>query len=93
MRQASPTGGAVGNVSNAEGARFENLIRSLDQAQSPKQVQESLQKIIQFMDEAEKRVLNAYTRTYGTAPELVLREREEGMPGLLPPGVKVTPIR
>lgn len=93
MRQASPTGGAVGNVSNAEGARFENLIRSLDQAQSPKQVQESLQKIIQFMDEAEKRVFNAYSRTYGTLPELVLRDRDEGMPGLLPPGVKVTPIR
>ena len=93
MRQASPTGGAVGNVSNSEGARFENLIRSLDQAQSPKQVQESLQKIIQFMDEAEKRVFNAYSRTYGTLPELVLRDRDEGMPGLLPPGVKVTPIR
>ena len=89
MRQASPTGGAVGNVSNAEGARFENLIRSLDQAQSPKQVEESLNKIIQFMDEAEQRVQNAYKRTYGTVPQLTVRSIDSSTTGGLPPGVTV----
>jgi hypothetical protein len=77
MRQASPTGGAVGNVSNAEGARFENLIRSLDQAQTPAQVKQSLEKIMEFMDQAEERVRNAYGRTYGSVPDLKVRPVEQ----------------
>lgn len=83
MRQASPTGGAVGNVSNAEGARFENLIRSLDQAQTPAQVKQSLEKIMEFMDQAEERVRNAYGRTYGSVPDLKVRPLEQvGRKGL-----------
>lgn len=34
MRASSKTGGAVGNVSNKEGDRFENALGALDQAQS-----------------------------------------------------------
>jgi len=37
MRDASKTGGAVGQVSDAEGARFENALGALEMSQSPKE--------------------------------------------------------
>lgn len=73
MRQASPTGGAVGNVSNAEGARFENLYQNLEQAQSPEAAQKALLALIEEMERSETRMQNAYKRTYGTVPQLTLR--------------------
>jgi hypothetical protein len=36
MRQASPTGGALGQVSNEEGTRLENIFGSLNPAASPR---------------------------------------------------------
>ncbi|HYF37442.1 MAG TPA: hypothetical protein VD994_19225, partial [Prosthecobacter sp.] len=45
MREASKTGGALGNVSNIELALLENALGSLDAAQSPQQFAEQLTKI------------------------------------------------
>ncbi len=42
MREASKTGGAVGNVSDREGDRFANALGALDMAQSPAEVQKQL---------------------------------------------------
>jgi len=44
MREASKTGGALGNVSNIELNLLENALASLDQAQSPEQVKTELEK-------------------------------------------------
>ena len=74
MRNANPTGGGVGNVSNAEGSRFENLYQNLEQAQSPEAIEKALLALIKEMEESEGRIKNAYKRTYGDVPQLTLRD-------------------
>lgn len=75
MREASKTGGAVGNVSNAEGGRFENALVALEQSQSDKQAREELQRLINIVDESINRMNGAFDEQYGrpilnqTAPE------------------------
>ena len=73
MRNSNPTGGGVGNVSNAEGGRFENLFQNLEQAQSPEAAEKAFLALIKEMELAEGRIKNAYKRTYGDVPELTLR--------------------
>ena len=65
MRDASATGGAVGQVSDAEGARFENMWGSLDQTQDFRQFQNQLMAIARFTEGAMQRIKNAYQREYG----------------------------
>jgi hypothetical protein len=45
MREASPTGGALGNVSDNEGARLEAAIGNLEQAQSTEQWRYNLKRV------------------------------------------------
>ena len=45
MRNASPTGGALGQVSNRELAALEGAVASLDQGLSPKALRENLKQI------------------------------------------------
>mgnify|MGYP001605059495 CR=1 FL=1 len=42
MREASKTGGAVGNVSDREGDRFANALGALEMSQSAENVQKQL---------------------------------------------------
>lgn len=65
MREASKTGGAVGQVSDAEGKRFENLIGALDKAQSFEEQRRELKKIIQYGVDAKKRLEKAYDMKWG----------------------------
>lgn len=46
MREASKTGGAVGNVSDKEGDKLERTIASLDQSQSTDDFKKNLKKAI-----------------------------------------------
>jgi hypothetical protein len=75
MRAASPTGGAVGNVSNAEGQRFENLQAALRQIQTGKQARSELERLVRELDESEDRLKNAFERTYGGGTEFQIRPR------------------
>ncbi len=52
IRQSSPTGGAVGNVSDKDIALLQAVLGSLDTEQDPKQLQESLERL----DEIYKKV-------------------------------------
>lgn len=45
MRESSPTGGALGNVSNEEGARLERAIGNLEQSQDPEQFRYNLKRV------------------------------------------------
>lgn len=60
MRNASKTGGALGNVSDAEGKRLEANLAALENAQSEKQMRESLQKIVDFSAQAKGRLAGAF---------------------------------
>jgi hypothetical protein len=65
MRDASKTGGALGNVSNAEGARLEANLAALNPKQSHAQFMANLQKVIDYADAAKGRLKTAYDGTYG----------------------------
>ena len=71
MRNASQTGAAVGNVTEKEGTRFENFRGSLQQKKKFKDIVSELERIDKEMDLAEKRISNAYGRTYRPAEFIV----------------------
>jgi hypothetical protein len=70
MREASKTGGLVGNMSDAEGARFENMVASLDQAQSEEDFRDRLQQIINYTTELERNVIAGFKDQYGEEPNI-----------------------
>jgi hypothetical protein len=71
LRAASKTGAGVGNVSNREGDRFENLKASLDRSQSEDDLKASLRKLKAQADFTAQTMKEAYDSTYSyksTAP-------------------------
>jgi hypothetical protein len=67
MRNASKTGAAIGNVTEKEGTRFENLKASLQQKKKYVDIVAELEKLDKDMETTEKRVNNAYARVYRPA--------------------------
>lgn len=65
MRDASKTGGALGNVSNFEVQALQNNLAALDTSQSPEAFIASLQRIIDYADGVKTRMGEAYTRQFG----------------------------
>jgi hypothetical protein len=65
MRQASPTGAAVGAVTEREGARFENLVASLSQAQTYAQFRNQLLELDRFIADSLMATKNAFEQDYG----------------------------
>jgi hypothetical protein len=73
MREASKTGGALGNVSNEEGRRLEkSIVGGLDRTQNIKDVQQGINDLIEEIRVSQARVREAYDSTYaykaGSAP-------------------------
>jgi len=73
MREASKTGGAVGNVTEKEWPRLESAIKSLNRAQSYDQLVENLQNIQNIIRGTKSRASQKYFDVYGneTAEESV----------------------
>lgn len=65
MRDASKTGGALGQVSDKENELLQNNLAALNQAQSVEDFQRELDKIVEFTRGAKQRMQNAYMQTYG----------------------------
>jgi hypothetical protein len=65
MREASKTGGALGNVSNEEGRRLEkSTVGGLDRTQNIKDVQQGINDFIEEIRVSQARVREAYDTTY-----------------------------
>jgi len=62
---AQEPGGALGAVSDSEGKRLEANLAALENAQSEKQMKESLQKIIEYTQGAKERLQSAYNLRHG----------------------------
>jgi hypothetical protein len=60
MRQNSKTGGALGNVSDAEGKRLEANLSALSRKQSKEEMAVNLDNIIKYVDSAEARLSDAF---------------------------------
>jgi hypothetical protein len=65
MRAASPTGAGVGAVTEKEGARFENLVASLAQAQTYGQYKSQLIELDRYLSEVSVATKNAYEQDFG----------------------------
>jgi hypothetical protein len=65
MRAASPTGAGVGAVTEKEGARFENLVASLAQAQTYGQYKSQLIDLDRYLSEVSVSTKNAYEQDFG----------------------------
>ncbi len=65
MREASPTGGALGQVSEMENKLLQAVWGSLEQSQSPSQLKENLKKAKIAIRESWKRTAAAYEQDYG----------------------------
>lgn len=65
MREASKTGGALGNVSNEEGRRLErSIVGGLDRTQNIKDVKKGINDLIDEIRTSKSRVREAYDSTY-----------------------------
>lgn len=65
MREASKTGGAVGNVSDREGDKLERTIAALDQAQGTSSFRDELKKARQQVKLSLELIDNAYKEQFG----------------------------
>jgi len=64
MRNASPTGGALGNISNQEGTQLRQAFGALDRTQDASSVQKELENIAENIRGSKGRVREAYDMTY-----------------------------
>lgn len=69
MRDASKTGGALGQVSDFENRQLQNNLAALSRAQDEKQYREQLQKIIEWGDGVKQRLQAAYNQDYASIPK------------------------
>jgi len=68
LRQNSPTGGALGSVSNEEGRRLENSVAALSQTQSTTDFRAQLGTLKKDLVRAKERLKEAFEREYKMAP-------------------------
>jgi len=64
MRQNSPTGGSVGNVTEKEGEKMQSLVANLRRAQSEQQLDKGLQDIADLYEGSLARIEAAYLQDY-----------------------------
>ena len=77
MREASKTGGAVGNVSDREGDKLEATLAALNQAQGTPAFKAQLAKAIQQIDVSKTLLRSAYDEQYGGIPDFQGVERRK----------------
>jgi hypothetical protein len=81
MRDASPTGGALGNVSNQEGAKLEQSVAAFAQNQDADDLRDALRQYLIDLKMAQENVRAAFDETYsyrGEVPssDIVTQTRE-----------------
>lgn len=65
MRESSPTGGALGQVSEFENRLLQSVWGALEQSQSKEQFVENLDRVEKQVQESWKRINEAYAKDYG----------------------------
>ncbi len=68
MRAQSPTGGALGQVSNYENKMLQRSLANLEASQSPDQFRRNLGTVLTNIDRAKRRMSDALARTPGGSP-------------------------
>lgn len=86
MRDASKTGGALGQVSDFENRQLQNNLAELQNAQTEQQLKAALKKVIDYVDQAKTRITKAFQTDYGN-----LRKPSPQQSGLAPGGGQSAP--
>lgn len=92
LRDASKTGGALGNVSNFEIDLLKNALAAIKTSQSPRQFRESLQEIINYTQRSKGRLTRTFEESFGDVFERVPRDSPkftEGQTATGPGGRKI----
>ena len=89
MRDASKTGGALGNVSNQEGKQLQASVAALDRRQNAEDVRAAIDQLIEDIQGSKSRMREAYDSTYeyrqgrgDAAPSKPATNRREIAPGV-----------
>jgi len=88
MREASPTGGALGQVSNMENRLLQSAWASLEQSQSPDQFRRNMQIVIDRARRAWRNVREAYEEEFGRLTGEPVRVNSPQERDALPPGTQ-----
>ena len=80
MRDASPTGGALGQVSEMENRLLQSVWGSVEQSQSPAELRKNLGRVKAIMARAKKRLIEAYQRDMKAIREGRLAMPPGGLP-------------
>ena len=64
LRQSSPTGGALGNVSNQEGQSLRQAFGALDRTQDASSIRSEIDRLVENISGAKSRLREAYDMTY-----------------------------
>lgn len=75
MREASPTGGALGQVSEREIAFLQALLGDIEQSRDPKVLMYNLERLQTFMDGRQERFRKAFEADYPSLGESIQREQ------------------
>jgi hypothetical protein len=85
MREASKTGGLMGNLSDKEGEVLRGYIANLDNLQTEEQYKEWIEGIIQYSKDVRTRSQDALKKQFETA------DSNKSKPSSLPTGAKMAP--
>lgn len=87
MRAASPTGGALGNVTERELAFLQSVVRNIENSQSPAQLERNLRSFQQELRGSWQRVNDAYQQDYGQGGQQG-NSRQPPQPGAVQDGYR-----
>lgn len=87
MRASSPTGGALGNVTERELAFLQSVVRNIENSQSPQQLSRNLREFQSEVKASWQRVNQAYQQDYGNAQQPAER-RGPPAPGTVQDGYR-----
>lgn len=83
MRDESPTGGALGQVSERELGFLQSVIANLENSQSQEQFESNLEVVRDSARQSWQRVAEAYKQDYGQYPEGFQQEQDNDPLGIL----------
>lgn len=92
MREASKTGGAVGNVSDKEGDKFEKTLGALNRSMGTAEFKTEITKVQAQLKLSKERIQKAFDEQYGQTQNFVPPKAAGGAAGAPPPPDGFTPL-
>jgi hypothetical protein len=80
LREASKTGGGLGNISDADIKNLQNSIAALELSQSPESIRKALDTVVKYADDVRAKMERGYQSKYGKLPVELPRPGHEQLP-------------